>query len=122
MPWLKKRPAAATTPIPLTDQWKTNVLSEVTAHRSGNVVTVTAWRLGVLDGVVPTGSTTTEVVAYSLPLGFRTVPLFVDITTDSRGAKVYLGGNTVTITSPSGAVSHHSFTFVTLDPMPVGGA
>lgn len=122
MAWLKKHSRTATTSIPLTEQWRTDVQSEVTAYRSGDVVTVTAWRLGVKDGVVPIGSTTTQVAAYSLPPGFRPVPLLVDRTTDSRGAGVYLGTSTVTITSPSGAVSHHSFTFVTVDPMPTGGA
>lgn len=105
-------PADYSTTIPLTDSWNTTVDSEVTAYRSGNVVTVTAWRLAVNEGV------TGEVEAYSLPAGYRPVPLFVDQTIDSRGAAVYLGNSTVTITDPPEPVSHHSFTFITADPPP----
>lgn len=101
--------------IPLTDDWRTDVSSEVIAYRTGNVVTVVAWRLGSAEGVVPDGDTTTEVVAYSLPTGFRTFPRFTSITEDSRGSRAYLSGNTVAITAPSSSVSHHSFTFITPD-------
>lgn len=104
-------------PIPLTADWRTDVQTDVKAYRSGDVVTVVAWRLAVNAGV--TGS----VDAYTLPPGFRPPPLFTDRTTDSRGAAVALGvSGTVQVTNPATAVSHHSFTFVTRDAMPTGGA
>ena len=79
-------------------------------------MTVAAWRLAVLADIVG------EVIAYELPHGYCPPPGFVDDTRDSRGARVYLSNNNrVAITDPSRSVSHHSFTFVTLDPMPAGG-
>lgn len=116
MPWLKKASTTATANIPLAEQWNSTVGSSVTAYRSGNVVSVVAWRLSVLSG------TTGEVAAYSLPLGYRPPPLFTAYTSDSRGAAVRVGtSNTVTVTNPSVSVSNHSITFVTTDPMPTGG-
>lgn len=113
MPWLKKTQNTATATIPLTDQWRSDVDSSVIAYRSGNVVTVVAWRLSVLSG------TTGEVAAYSLPLGYRPPSLFTAYTSDSRGAAVRVGtSNTVAVTNPSASVSNHSITFVTTDPMP----
>lgn len=116
MPWLKKTRTTAQTAVPITEQWGTNLDSSVIAYRAGNVVTVVAWRLGVLEDVAG------EVLAYELPLGWRPVPLLVDRSIDSRGALMQLSGGAVRITNPSRSVSHHSFTFVTLDPMPTGGA
>ena len=98
--------------IPLTADWATDVGGEVRAYRTGNSVTVSAWRLGAVAGV------TGAVAAYSLPPGYRPPPRYAAVTNDSRGNRVYLDVNTVTVTNPSGPVAHHSFTFVTLDPPP----
>lgn len=99
MPWLKKS-STATAAIPLTDQWHTTVGSSVVAYRSGDVVP-----------------------AYTLPLGYRPAGLMQDYGKDSRGRDVTLNYNDqVAVLSPSASVSHHSFTFVTLDPMPKGVA
>lgn len=118
MPWLKKRPAVATAKVPLTDQWRTDVDSSVIAYRSGDVVTVAAWRLSH-----PDGDGAGSVPAYALPLGWRPAGLMQDYAKDSRGKDVTLNYNgQVTILNPSGPVAHHSFTFITLDPMPTGGA
>lgn len=110
------RRAAASVAVPLTEDWRTDVDSSVIAYRSGDVVTVAAWRLAAIDG------TSGEVTAYALPLGFRPAGLTQTYTTDSRGQKVALSytGN-VRVTAPTTMVAHHSFTFVTLDPMPTGG-
>lgn len=117
MPWLKKTQNTATATIPLTEQWRSDVDSSVIAYRSGDVVTVAAWRLAAIEGA--TGS----VSAYSLPMGFRPAGLAQGYSRDSRGKDVALGytGN-ATITNPATIVANHSFTFVTLDPMPKGGA
>lgn len=102
-----------TADIPLTGDWRSDIGSEVTAYRSGNVVTVASWRLGVIEG------TTGEVAAYTLPPGYRPAGLTQQYTRDSRGADVALTyDGTATLTDPSGLVAHHSFTFVTLDPPP----
>ena len=99
--------------IPLTADWRTDVSSEVTAYRTGNVVTVSAWRLAVNSGV------TGEVIAYSLPTGYQMPPLTnIYGIEDSRGGTVNVIGSSVRILNPSTSVSHHSFTFVTLDPSP----
>lgn len=99
--------------IPTTADWQTGVQTEVKAYRSGNVVTVSAWRLAVNSGV------TGDVIAYSLPTGYRTPPLTnIYGLKDSRGATVNASSDTVRVLNPSGSVAHHSFTFVTLDPPP----
>lgn len=117
MPFNIFRRGTIEVPIPLTEDWRTDVQTDVKAYRSGNVVSVVAWRLAANAGATGT------VDAYMLPPGFRPPPLYTDRTTDSRGALVALSNtNTVAITDPSGSVSHHSWTFVTLDPMPTGGA
>ena len=106
-------PATASVKITPTADWQADVQTDITAMRSGNVVTIAAWRLAVNTGV------TGDVVAYVIPEGYRPPSLFVDDTEDSRGANVVLGAdNTVTITDPSGSVSHHSFTYITNDPFP----
>ena len=111
------RRSTAQVTIPLTEQWRTDVDSSVVAYRSGNVVTVAAWRLAAVEGA------SGAVPAYSLPLGFRPAGLTQGYAKDSRGKDVALWytGN-ATITNPATIVAHHSFTFVTLDPMPAGGA
>jgi len=99
--------------IPLTADWRTDLQSEVKAHRSGNVVTVAAWRLSAIEGA--TGS----VLAYTLPPGWRPVGLVQEYSRDSRGKDVTLNYNgKVTILNPGGSVAHHSFTFVTGDAPP----
>lgn len=116
MPWLKKTRTTAQTAVLLTEQWRTDVSTDVTAYRTGNVVTVAAWRLAVVGGV--TGSVT----AYTLPSGYRPAGLTQQYTRDSRGFEVSLSYNgEARITNPPTIVAHHSFTFVTLDPMPTGG-
>lgn len=117
MGWMKKHPSTATSVVPLNENWRTDVDSSVIAYRAGDVVTVAAWRLAAIAGL--TGS----VLAYSLPLGYRPAGLVQDYTRDSRDIKVALSYNgDVTITNPATIVAHHSFTFVTLDPMPKGVA
>lgn len=99
--------------IPLTASWRTDVQTEVKAYRSGNVVTVAAWRLAVNTGV--TGS----VIAYTLPPGYRPIGLTQQYIKDQRGADVVMNyTGQVTITNPSGSVTHHSFTFITGDAPP----
>ena len=99
--------------IPLTGDWRTDLQTEVKAHRSGNVVTVAAWRLAVNSGV------TGAVIAYTLPPGYRPIGLTQQYIKDQRGADVVMNyTGQVTITNPSGSVSHHSFTFVTGDAPP----
>ena len=99
--------------IPLTADWHPGVSSQVTAYRTGNVVTVAAWRLSVNSGV------TGDVIAYSLPPGYRMPPVTnLYGMEDSRGAALSVVSNTVRIVAPSTSVSHHSFTFITLDPPP----
>lgn len=99
--------------IPLTADWRTDVSSEVTAYRSGNVVTVVAWRLAALAGV--TGTTT----AYTLPPGYRPPPILRDETETVNGRPVVLTSQyRAQVTDPTSSVDHHSFTFVTLDPPP----
>ena len=62
---------------------------------------------------------TGDVIAYSLPTGYRTPPLTnIYGLKDSRGATVNASSDTVRVLNPSGSVAHHSFTFVTLDPPP----
>lgn len=113
MAWRKKYSSTATATVPLTDQWRTDVDSSVIAYRSGNVVTVAAWRLAASSQVAE------SVLAYTLPLGYRPAGLMQEYARDSRGKDVALGYNgVVTITAPATIVAHHSFTFVTLDPMP----
>ncbi|MGP4975854.1 hypothetical protein [Brachybacterium tyrofermentans] len=103
--------AVASIGIPLTADWKTDVQTVVEAYRSGNVVTIMAWRLAVSSGV------TGDVVAYTVPPGYRPAAFFVDQTLDSRDKTVKISAsNQVIITDPSGSVSHHSFTYITLDP------
>lgn len=111
------RRAAASVALPLTSDWRTDVDSSVVAYRSGDVVTVAAWRLAAVEGA------TGAVLAYQLPIGYRPAGLTQSYVRDSRGKDVALGYNGgVTVTNPATIVAHHSFTFVTLDPMPTGGA
>lgn len=99
--------------VPLTDQWRTDVSSEVTAYRSGNVVTVSSWRLAVNAGV------TGPVIAYTLPAGYRPIGLTQQYIKDGRGADTVMNyTGQVTITNPSSSVTHHSFTFITGDAQP----
>lgn len=116
--WNKLRSGGVVqTTIPLTADWRTDIQTEVTAHRTGNVVTVIGWRLGAVEGV------SGDVVAYSLPPGFRPPSTFRDETRDTNGLTVKLTSQyRVIVTNPTTSVAHHSFTFVTLDPMPTGGA
>lgn len=117
MPFNIFRRGTIEVPIPLTEDWRTDVGSSVIAYRSGNVVTVAAWRLAVVEGV------TGAVLAYELPPGLRPAGLMQDYKRDSRGKDVTLTyDGKVTIQDPAAPVAHHSFTFVTLDPMPTGGA
>ena len=96
--------------IPLAPSWRTDMQSEVKAYRSGNVVTVAAWRLSAIEGA--TGS----VLAYTLPPGWRPVGFVQEYSRDSRGKDVTLNYNgQVTILNPGGSVAHHSFTFITGD-------
>lgn len=93
--------------------WRTDVNTSIQAHRSGDVVTVTAWRLAVIDG------TTGTVAAYEIPEGFRPPGLYDSSVLDSRGNQARLtSSNIVNVTNPSSAVSHHTFTYVTTDPFP----
>lgn len=96
--------------------WQTTVQTDIKAYRSGSVVTIAAWRLAANTGV--TGDT----AAYTIPEGYRPPNLYVDDTEDTRGANVILSGNAVRVTNPSTSVSHHSWTYVTTDPMPGGTA
>lgn len=99
--------------IPLAADWRTDVQTVVKAYRSGNVVTVAAWRLAVNSGV--TGS----VIAYTLPPGYRPIGLTQQYIKDHRGADVVVNyTGQVSITNPSVSVSHHSFTFITGDTPP----
>ena len=99
--------------IPLTADWRTDLQSVVKAYRSGNVVTVAAWRLSAIEGA--TGS----VLAYTLPPGYRPIGLTQQYIKDQRGADVVMNyTGRVVITNPDSRVSHHSFTFVTGDAPP----
>lgn len=96
--------------IPLTADWRTDVSSQVTAYRTGNVVTVAAWRLAAVEGA------TGDVDAFTLPPGYRPAGLTQQYTRDSRGREVSLSySGRVSVTDPLTIVSHFSFTFVTLD-------
>ena len=109
-----RAPEAQTT-IPLAEGWRDDLDGEVTAYRSGNVVSVAAWRLAATDAAQ------SERFAYELPLGYKPAPFLTDRTWDSRGAVIYMAnGGVVTAINPSASVSHHSFTFITNDPMPTG--
>lgn len=118
VPWDRITGKPATEPvwqadIPTAAGWRTDVQTEVKAYRSGNVVTVAAWRLA------SDASDAGEVLAYTLPLGYRPAGLTQQYVHDSRGAEVsLLYTGEVHITNPPAAVAHHSFTFVTLDPLP----
>ena len=84
------------TTVPLTEDWRTDVQSEVTAYRSGNVVTVVAWRLAAVAGV--TGVTT----AYTLPPGYRPPPTLRDETETVNGRPVILTSQyRVQVTDPT---------------------
>lgn len=99
--------------IPLTADWRTDVSSDVTAYRTGNVVTVAAWRLVAVEGV------TGEVLAFTLPIGYRPAGLTQQYTRDSRGKDVSLSYNGLArVTNPATIVAHFSLTFVTTDPVP----
>lgn len=128
MPFNLFRRGTVEVSIPLTEDWRTDVDSSVIAYRSGNVVTVAAWRLAVKAGVVPrnedpSSPISVTVPAFTLPPGYKPAGLTQEYTRDSRGRNVALNYNgAVLVTDPAASVSHHSFTFVTLDPMPTGGA
>ena len=99
--------------IPLTDDWRTDMQSDVTAYRSGNVVTVAAWRLVANSGV------TGAVLAYTIPPGYRPIGFTRQYIKDQRGRDVFLDhSGRVTITDPADSVTAHSFTFITGDTPP----
>lgn len=113
MAWIRKPSNASRE---LTSQIQPGWLpGNATARRSGNVVMVDVQAIGRTEAGTGTESILT------LPVGFR--PAANLYGTSFRGYRTRcLTGGALSIDAPTSPVDYLSFTFVTTDPMPTGGA